>query len=52
MVSDDVLVGLDDGVVGQMEGDAITGAYTIVALDGGGKLDIVVEGGSRIIYGE
>ena len=50
--SADVIVGLDGGVVGLMEGDGIIGAYTIVALDGGSELDIVVERGSRIIYGE
>ena len=50
--SADVLVGLDDGVVGLMEGDGIIGAYPVAALDGGSELDIVVERGSRIIYGE
>ena len=52
LVAEDVIVGLDDGVVGLMEGDGIIGAYTIVALDGAGELDIVVEERSRIIYGE
>ena len=45
LVSEDVIVGLDDGVVGLMEGDGIIGAYTFVALDGAGELDIVVDGG-------
>ena len=42
----------DDALVGLMEGDGIIGTYSVIALDDGGELDIVVEGGSRIIYGE
>ena len=43
---------MDGVIVRLMEGDGIIGAYTVVALDGAGELDIVVEERSRIIYGE
>ena len=32
LVSDDVIVGLDDGVVGLMEGNGIVGACPVIAL--------------------
>ena len=51
LVSDDVIVGLDNGVVGLMEGDGIIGAYSAGAFYGGGEFDNIVEGRRRV-YGE
>ena len=45
---DDVIVGLDDGVVGLMEGDHIVWTSSVVAFDEGGDLDNVAEGKCRI----